>query len=712
MILTAALLAGAAKAAPPAVATSSDRECRKAFLSYMNAKARDLGMAGTHYESPSGLTQASYSTPQDGLKLGLATTAYPEALEIWNTPSRDFPVTGPHSRTLSVKNNVIPAVKDVLAPPYSFFGGKGGSLTYADSHRAQILLVEIKGRRVVLSLMALGKANFKNIFKSAKELCDMMADHLDGKTPVEGTNLVALVGGAGGYAACVVPDDPALKTNSCASAELLKRPDALSRAPEVSRFPASTSKVMTMLCALDFIRDARAETVTVKKGDISDGSGSKFFEGDTLTMHDALRIMMMESSNTLANTIGRTIGERILAAHSLSVSAVADEKPAAILVDGDIPAGNIVVEGVAGDTIRLRQDLRDSPDWFYWAFRVRGAAGRTLNFKFTGRPAPVSARGPAVTKDGGRTWAFAARSSSPDGFTYAFGPDEREVWFYQTFQYLPPDWDAFLKRHAADRGRLFETGELCKSRKGRSVPKAVFGRIDGKARYRVFLSSRHHCGEATGTFVLEGFVGQVFAEGALGEWLRENVEILAVPFVDYDGVVDGDQGKNRRPHDHNRDYSAFLHPETKAIAEWIASRADNDIDVFLDLHSPWVRGGENEMVFLTYGSNEQGNAAKRRWGELLEKAQTGSLAYRASDNFPWNFKWNKSSNVATGLKSSTGWAFDALRGPRMVATYEIPFAKANGKTVTPQACRELGAASAQTLRDFLAEDPPRIKRTK
>ena len=53
-------------------------------------------------------------------------------------------------------------------------------------------------------------------------------------------------------------------------------------------------------------------TVTVAKSDISSGSGSKFFEGDELTMHDALRIMMMESSNSLANTIGRTIGRMIL----------------------------------------------------------------------------------------------------------------------------------------------------------------------------------------------------------------------------------------------------------------------------------------------------------------------------------------------------------------------------------------------------------------
>ena len=213
---------------------------------------------------------------------------------------------------MSIGNIVIPAVEKDLAAHYPFLGGKGGSLVYADHHRAQILLVEVEGKRVMLSLMALGKANFNNVFKSAKELCDMMADQMAGKTPAEGTNLLALVKGRGGYAACVVPDDPATKTNSCDSAKLLQRADALGNASAVSRFPASTSKVMTMLCALDFIRDAKAETVTVKKGDISGGSGSKFLEGDTLTMHDALRIMMMQSSNTLANTIGRTIGERIL----------------------------------------------------------------------------------------------------------------------------------------------------------------------------------------------------------------------------------------------------------------------------------------------------------------------------------------------------------------------------------------------------------------
>ena len=216
-----------------------------------------------------------------------------------------------------------------------------------------------------------------------------------------------------------------------------------------------------------------------------------------------------------------------------------------LVIDASIPSGNIIVDAIEGDEVRLRQDMRDSADWFYFAFRVKGAQGRTLKFIFTDPYAegPLSCRGPAVSKDGGKTWSFAAEDNAgTDTFSYTFAEDESEVWFFHTFQYFPWQWDEFLARHDADRGRLFVTGELCKSRKGRSVPKARFGRIDGQAKYRVFLSSRHHCQEAPATYVIEGFIEKVFAKDELGAWLRENVEFMVVPFVDYDGVIDGDQG--------------------------------------------------------------------------------------------------------------------------------------------------------------------------
>lgn len=289
----------------------TDSECLTAFLGYMAKKADLYGMTGTYYASPSGLTESSYSTPQDGLKLGVAVTCNKQALDIWATPNRSFSILGDHARTLSVTNNVISGSATDLGAYYDFLGGKGGSLIYSNYHRAQILLVDILGHPVVLSLMALGQTNYNNIYKSAKELCDMVKASLNGQTPSAGTNLSALVSGSGGYCACLVPTASGGYQNLETPAELIARQHSQSASPTVSRYPASTSKTMTMLCALDYITNIHA-MVRVKSSDITSGSGSTFYDGDKMTMYDALRIMMMESSNTLANTIARGIGGKIL----------------------------------------------------------------------------------------------------------------------------------------------------------------------------------------------------------------------------------------------------------------------------------------------------------------------------------------------------------------------------------------------------------------
>ncbi|MCA9158780.1 MAG: hypothetical protein KDA72_10660, partial [Planctomycetales bacterium] len=55
-----------------------------------------------------------------------------------------------------------------------------------------------------------------------------------------------------------------------------------------------------------------------------------------------------------------------------------------VTVDCDFPGGNIVVDRLEGDHIYVHQDLRDTDrDWFYWYFRVKGAAGRTITVHFT-----------------------------------------------------------------------------------------------------------------------------------------------------------------------------------------------------------------------------------------------------------------------------------------------------------------------------------------
>ena len=95
---------------------------------------------------------------------------------------------------------------------------------------------------------------------------------------------------------------------------------------------------------------------------------------------------------------------------------------AGFTVDKDMPAGNIALERIEGDDVYVHQELRDTKgEWFYWAFRVKGAQGRTLTFSFTNKKSgggPVGVRGPVVSTDGGKTFSYPLDGKSrPDGFT-------------------------------------------------------------------------------------------------------------------------------------------------------------------------------------------------------------------------------------------------------------------------------------------------------
>ncbi len=380
----------------------------------------------------------------------------------------------------------------------------------------------------------------------------------------------------------------------------------------------------------------------------------------------------------------------------------------AFTVDADLPAGNVIVNSIDGDSVSLRQDLRDTAgDWFYWAFRVKGAAGRTVRFDFRGADGKIAkivgVRGPVVSKDGGRTFAYPLDGkSAEDGFAYTFGTDEDETLFYECHPYVRANWDAFVARHEADvkAGRM-KVGTLCKSKKGADVPCARFGCLE-RPKMRMFVSARHHCSETTASWVLEGIAESFLADDPTGVWLRDNMELMAVPFVDYDGTEAGDQGKNRKPHDHNRDYTEFLYPETKAITEWIASHAGGRLDVFLDVHCPWIRGQYNEFVYSPRKSADMVPDLKMddAFSATLEKVQSGALRYRAADDLPFGKAWNKNSNYTQG-RTSLIWACTEVKGLQVARTFEVPFANANGAVVTPEACREFGRDIAKAMHSLL-----------
>lgn len=292
----------------------------------------------------------------------------------------------------------------------------------------------------------------------------------------------------------------------------------------------------------------------------------------------------------------------------------------------DFVGGCVEVKAHGETYALLGIDNRDSMiQWFYWAFCVEGAGGQTVEFHFD--KDFVGYYGAAVSHDL-ENWEF-TNTKCGTGFTYTFAPNENKVYFAHHMLYHP---NRFL-RFANKLG--LEVKELCKSRKLRSVPLVEFGDENGK---QIVLTSRHHGCESTGDYVLEGVVESLFNAKLKG------YRVICIPFMDYDGVVDGDQSKGRFPMgDYNRDYDKEKEPlynETAKVRELFDEKTP--IAAF-DFHSPWHCGGRNDFIFLVHphpDAEERINA----FGKILEKnIDEKSMKYEQKNDIPPDFEWNKSS---------------------------------------------------------------------
>jgi len=371
-----------------------------------------------------------------------------------------------------------------------------------------------------------------------------------------------------------------------------------------------------------------------------------------------------------------------------------------IMVDANYPGGNIVVDKIEGDTVSLHQELRDTARWwFYWNFRVRGAAGRILTFRFTNKNV-FGTQGPAVSKDDGLTWAWLGRKTiKGTSFSYAFPPDARSVWFAFSLPYQEADLGRFLTRHKGNKHLAVH--ELCKTRKNRSVERIHIGRLDGRPKYRALITCRHHACESTASYVVEGMMAALLAKTGDSQWFRENVEVMVVPFMDKDGVEDGDQGKGRQPRDHCRDYvGKSLYPSVATLRTFIPEWSAGRLHFALDLHCPYIRTGAIHMV----GSpNKTIWQAQTTFSKTLESVGDKALPYNASANLPWGTGWNKASSYKAG-KSFFLWA-DELEDIKLSTAIEIPYANAGKATITPDAARAFGADLVEAMRQYLEQLP-------
>ena len=298
-------------------------------------------------------------------------------------------------------------------------------------------------------------------------------------------------------------------------------------------------------------------------------------------------------------------------------------------IDADFAGGNVKIVKVTDNEAWLEPDLSDTSDkWFYFNFRVRGAAGKTVIFRMGGVPyGYVSPFGPAVSSDGAH-YAFCPEKTKIDAFSfrYGFGADEDEKYFAFSLPYTAERFYDF----AAKNG--FEPFEFARSEQGRIVPALRFG----AGEETVLFTCRHHCCESVASYVLEGALTEIRDLP-----ISKKFGFLVVPMVDIDGVENGDQGKNRIPHDHNRDYleETSLYASVRAIKNAVTREK---LRAFCDFHDPWNYGGENDNVQFVYGKNPDPDLD--RLASILERLTAGDIIpFCAKNGVPLGVRWNQPS---------------------------------------------------------------------
>lgn len=333
--------------------------------------------------------------------------------------------------------------------------------------------------------------------------------------------------------------------------------------------------------------------------------------------------------------------------------------------------GNIYIEKVQDHIVYLNNEQRDSAeDWFYWAFCVENAAGKTITFKFP--PVRLGYYGPAISYDL-KKWEWLGKGDDVDSFTITFY--ENKVYFAHSMLYHPDRFYQFSQKNN------LTIKELCKSKKGRSVPYVTFG----SGKRTILLTARHHACESTGSYVLEGVLEMLVKKPI------ENTRVICIPFVDFDGVIDGDQGKSRFPHDHNRDYNPdtpAIYPEVKAIRQI----ADSGILYGFDFHSPWHFHGRNDTIFIVEKSKSN---TYSKFSSILENSVSQlSMKYYKRDNISLNTEWNKSTTPCFS------YYMNRVAKSRLAFSLETPYFGTNDHIFNQENSVELGRCFADAIRKY------------
>lgn len=378
---------------------------------------------------------------------------------------------------------------------------------------------------------------------------------------------------------------------------------------------------------------------------------------------------------------------------------------AQISIDTNFAGANVIIDSISADTVYFRPNLKDTQgDWFYWNFRAISTQPKKWFFKAQD-PNDLTARGAAYSLDGGYNWQWIDETDhhGEQLFSFTFEKADQVVRLSMGQPYTQHNFEHFIQLYKDDP-RL-KLGELTTTQKGRAAEKLLISNFDKKPEFKILLVARAHACEMMSNYLVEGIIKAVLSDNPKMQALLDKAEIMIIPFLDKDGVEEGDQGKNRIPRDHNRDYSGeSLYATTRALRSQIPEWLGNTPWVGIDLHNPWIKNAEHERVFLVGNANPEIEREQLKFAEILRSKQRGSLTFDTQQNFlRYGESWNTGNNYEQGWPFSK-WASSFYgKGLLFTTTLEFPYAVNLGQTVTQDNSREFGEDFIYAIAAYLNE---------
>ena len=261
----------------------TSEDCINKFMELVNKKAKYFGMSNSNFTSPSG-AGGNTSCAKDLAISGYYACGYREILDIWKNKTYEVDIKGANAR----KTNVASTLMSASIGEYKIYGGKTGSWSNVEN---LVAIAEVKGKIYACCVMDCGSSS--NRFTAMKELLDVIANE-SGEVNTAS-------------AACAYE----LGTQIPQLYDVAKITPVYSKQENLEIIPASVTKIMTAMTALDFC-PYLGEKMEFISSDLTDGSGAIFQAGDIVSLKDAIAALLLPSSNMAATAIARNIGKLYL----------------------------------------------------------------------------------------------------------------------------------------------------------------------------------------------------------------------------------------------------------------------------------------------------------------------------------------------------------------------------------------------------------------